>query len=836
MSAIMAFISHISLVSILIIFYCQCLHFGTALDTINSSHYIKDPETISSNSGLFTLGFLSLESSSNRYVGIWYMSRSRVIWVANRNQPLNDSSGSFTISNDGNLVVLNGQKEVIWSSYVSNNATNSSCQLSDSGNLVLKDSAGNTVWDSFQHPTDTLLPNMKITKNERTGEKVEITAWKSPSDPSTGNFSISLERLSVPEVFIWNEARPYWRSGPWNGSVFTGIPDMTSSYLNRFNLLTDQDGTSYVTYSFANESFLAVYVLNWDGKLQQQYWVYEEKEWQVRWKAQESECDAYAVCGPFGVCSSESSSICSCFHGFEPRNREEWNRQNWTGGCVRRTALQCENAQNQNGSASGKQDGFRRLPMVKVPDFAVWYWANSEDKCKSDCLANCSCLAYSYDAVIGCMTWSGNLIDTQQFASGSIDLHIRLSSSELDEDQRDATAIIIISVIAGLVIIVTSSYFLWRHLVRKRKREEFLLFTRSEASTENTSSGIAGVGEPSQVELQDVLLFDTETLAIATNNFHLSNKLGAGGFGPVYKGKLRDGQEIAVKRLSSASGQGIEEFMNEVALISKLQHRNLVRLLGCCKGDEKMLIYEFMPNRSLDSFVFDPADHKFLSWSKRLNIIEGIARGLLYLHRDSRLKIIHRDLKASNILLDEELNPKISDFGMARIFGERGDQANTKRVVGTYGYMAPEYAMEGLFSEKSDVFSFGVLLLEIVSGRRNSNFKNNEQSLSLLGFAWKLWNEQNIVSLIDKGMRDPDHEKDILRCIHIGLVCVQENARLRPTMATVISMLNSEIINLPLPRQPAFILRESILSSLSSEECHGSFSNNSVSITQVQGR
>lgn len=216
-------------------------------------------------------------------------------------------------------------------------------------------------------------------------------------------------------------------------------------------------------------------------------------------------------------------------------------------------------------------------------------------------------------------------------------------------------------------------------------------------SAENYNSDNV-IGETPQVKLQELLIFDFVTLATATNNFHLSNKLGHGGFGTVYKGKLQDGQEIAVKRLSRASRQGLEEFMNEVVVIFKLQHHNLVRLLGCCiEGDEKMLMYEYMPNKSLDAFIFDPSKNKLLDWRTRYSIIEGVARGLLYLHRDSRLRIIHRDLKASNVLLDEELNPKISDFGMARIFGGGEDHANTIRIVGTYGYMSPEYAMQGLF-------------------------------------------------------------------------------------------------------------------------------------------
>ncbi|KAI7737794.1 hypothetical protein M8C21_011969 [Ambrosia artemisiifolia] len=196
-------------------------------------------------------------------------------------------------------------------------------------------------------------------------------------------------------------------------------------------------------------------------------------------------------------------------------------------------------------------------------------------------------------------------------------------------------------------------------------------------------------------------LFGLSTLLIATNDFSVDNKLGEGGFGPVYKGLLEDEQEIAVKRLAKTSSQGLGEFKNEVILISKLQHRNLVKLLGCCiEGTEKMLIYEYMSNKGLDSFIFDNTQSELLDWPARYHIIIGIARGLLYLHQDSRLRIIHRDLKVSNILLDKDMNPKISDFGMARIFEGNQIEANTNRVVGTYGYMAPEYAGDGDLSTK----------------------------------------------------------------------------------------------------------------------------------------
>ncbi|KAL2336788.1 hypothetical protein Fmac_011234 [Flemingia macrophylla] len=687
--------------------------------------------------------------------------------------------------------------EVIWSSNVSNIGSNSSTsKLLDSGNLVLVESTtGSNIWESFQHPSNTMLPNMKITTNKVTGEKVKQTSWKSPFDPSTGSFSLSVEHLSIPEVFIWNETRPFWRSGPWNHKGFTGLPYMKSFYLTGVQIADDGQGNVEFFFTKIEEVGLLIYILNSTGNCEERWWNEQKKEWAVTWNSHQFACDIYGICRPFAICNSQSSPICSCLNGFEPRNREEWNGQNWTSGCVRRTSLQCERVSNQNTSLDNKADGFLKLPMVKVPDFADGSSLSLQpDTCRSRCFENCSCVAYSYDAEIGCMSWTGNLIDIQQFSNGGLDLYIRVAYTELDKERNRTVIISIITATTGITLIVICAYIIWRRISNHHGYLSSLWVqicsnewdpqrihpggAPAEYSSDNVFENL------SQIKLQELLILNFGKLVTSTNNFHPSNKLGQGGFGPVYKGKLQDGQEIAVKRLSRTSGQGLEEFMNEVVVISKLQHRNLVRLLGCCiEGEEKMLIYEYMPNKSLDAYIFDLSKIKILDWRKRFSIIEGVARGMLYLHRDSRLKIIHRDLKASNILLDEELNPKISYFGMARIFGGNENQANTRRVVGTYGYMSPEYAMQGMFSEKSDVFSFGVLLLEIVSGRRNSSFYDEENSLTLLGFAWIQWTENNI--------------------------------SYRPSMAAVLSMLNSEIVDLPPPTKPAFILRQNMLSSMS---------------------
>ncbi|CAH8354893.1 unnamed protein product [Eruca vesicaria subsp. sativa] len=307
------------------------------------------------------------------------------------------------------------------------------------------------------------------------------------------------------------------------------------------------------------------------------------------------------------------------------------------------------------------------------------------------------------------------------------------------------------------------------------------------------------------------LQFSFKIIEAATDKFSDSNMIGRGGFGEVYRGMLSDGTEVAVKRLSKTSGQGAQEFKNEAVLVTKLQHKNLVRTLGfCLEGEEKILVYEFVPNKSLDYFLFDTKRQGELDWTRRYKIIGGTARGLLYLHHDSRLTIIHRDLKASNILLDAYMNPKIADFGMARIFGVDQSQANTNRIVGTYGYMSPEYAMHGHFSMKSDVFSFGVLVLEIISGKKSSSLYHIDEAASnLVTHAWRLWKNGSPLELVDPTIVESYQSNEAIRCIHIALLCVQEDPTDRPTLPAIILMLTSSTATLHVPRAPGTCLSSS---------------------------
>ncbi|CAM0149496.1 unnamed protein product [Urochloa decumbens] len=353
-------------------------------------------------------------------------------------------------------------------------------------------------------------------------------------------------------------------------------------------------------------------------------------------------------------------------------------------------------------------------------------------------------------------------------------------------------AIILPTAFVTVVAAITTLY-VW-NLRKNRRSRRTKLAHRTHTAVDDFES------------IQSTLLA-LSSLQVATNNFDESNKLGEGGFGAVYKGDLY-GQEVAVKRLSKGSGQGLEELKNELVLVAKLHHKNLVRLEGfCLEEGERLLVYEYMTNKSLDTILFDPEEKRRLDWRKRFNIIEGIARGLQYLHEDSQKKIVHRDMKASNVLLDADMNPKIGDFGLAKLFGQDQTRDVTSRIVGTFGYMSPEYVMRGQYSTKSDVFSFGILVIEIVTGRSNTGHFLDEKNEDIISIVWRHWNEGTIAEMIDDCLGRNYSETEVLKCIHIGLLCLQQNSMDRPTMSDVMVMLNGDLTSsLPPAARPTFFL------------------------------
>ncbi|KAK6932433.1 Bulb-type lectin domain [Dillenia turbinata] len=701
-------------------------------------------------------------------------------------------------------------------------------QLWDSGNLVLvQQPSQNIVWQSFDYPTDTLLSGMKLGLDRRTGLNRVLTSWKSADDPGTGEYSLSLNLNGSLEFCLYKDSTRLWRSGPWDGQRWTGIPAMSSHFIFKGSFVKNEDEV-YGMWQLINSSIFIKLMVDLTGHIQWSTWRDKDQQWFQFWSAPEESCDDYMQCGSYGLCNPDNAPNfeCTCLPGFEPKSTRDWYLRDGSGGCVRKRA--------GNGTC-GNGVGFLRVPRVKVPDTSM---AREESNltlkaCEKTCLKNCSCVAYSsVNGEKGCIRWYGELLDTRQYSNGSNhDLYVRVDAIELEESRGKSKSFLHNKgMLAGLIVAIATFFILSVFLVFW-----FVIKKKKGCSQEKGND----IGEMKEIDErrrhQDFMFFDMRTISTATKNFSLDNKLGQGGFGFVYKGQLVNGQEIAVKRLSKDSGQGIEQFKNEVTLIAKLQHKNLVKLLGCCiEGEEKMLIYEYLPNKSLDTFLFDEMKGSALEWKKRFNITTGIARGLLYLHQDSRLKIIHRDLKASNILLDAGMNPKISDFGMAKIFGGNQNEANTNRVVGTYGYMSPEYAMKGSFSEKSDVFSFGVLLLEIISGQKNNAYHHETPSLNLIEHVWYLWGEGRALDIVDPSLHESISVHEVLRCIQIGLLCVEEYAANRPTMSEVVFMLGNETSR-PSPKQPAFIFNrahewDNTSAFKAGEHC----SMNEVTITSIE--
>ncbi|CAM0902477.1 unnamed protein product [Alopecurus aequalis] len=797
--------------------------FSKSDEQLRPARPLTHSDTLISESGVFALGFFSPTSSNTSlYLGIWYHSLPgprTVVWVANRDNPTTvPSSPMLAITNSSDLVLSDSQGRTPWAVKNTIVSAGVTAVLLDNGNFVLQFPNGKATWQSFDHPTDTVLANMKFLVSYKGEVAMRLVAWKGPNDPSSGDFSCSADP-SFPDLqfVIWNKSETYCRVSVWSGKSVSGGTYLANTSSVLYETAVNSGDELYVTYTISDNSTLMRMTLDYTGKLQFLSWNSHRSSWALFAEHPSAPCELYASCGPFSYCDiTQITPACQCLDGFEPVDGI-----NFSKGCQRKQALKC-----------GKQSHFVAMSGMKVPDKFLHIRTRSFDECVAECTRNCSCTAYAYSDMSSagavadpsrCLVWSEELIDVGKTTSGEI-MYLRLADSSVNK--KSSSVQIVLPTVAFLLLltcIALVGVYKYRGKRRKKENQKKLMLgyfsTSKELVSENT--------EFPSVSFQDILS--------ATDFFADSKLVGRGGFGKVYKGTFKGGNEVAVKRLSQNSGQGIVEFKNEVVLIAKLQHKNLVRLLGCCiHEDEKLLIYEYLPNKSLDAYLFDGVRKHLLDWLTRFKIIKGIARGLLYLHQDSRLTIIHRDLKASNILLDAEMTPKISDFGMARIFGANQNQANTNRVVGTYGYMSPEYAMRGAFSVKSDTYSFGVLLLEIVSGLKISSPQLITNFSSLITYAWRLWEDGKATELLDSSIVGSCPLDEVLRCIQVGLLCVQDHPNDRPIMASVMFMIENQSALLPTPKQPIYFAPSNYEGGEGRESTENSM--NAMSITTLEGR
>ncbi|KAK8675395.1 hypothetical protein V6N13_033462 [Hibiscus sabdariffa] len=698
-------------------------HCSFSADTITRDQSIKDnnDDVIVSSGKIFALGFFSPGSSTNRYVGIWYhqIPEKTIVWVANRDKPIKDKSGILSIDGGGNLALFQrNQTFPVWSTNMSITDTGDSiATILDSGNLVLlqNDARRTVLWQSFDHPTNTWLSLQSLGLNIRTGLSLVFTSWKSPDDPGVGDYSFEMNPAGFPQIFLYKGSTPLWRSGTWTGHSWSGIPEMTKNILFNDSFVYTDDEVTFLS-NVRNASFISRTVTNETGILQRLTWNNEEQSWIVFSSTPKESCDFYGYCGPNGYCNPDLSGRfeCTCFPGFEPKSPEAWTIRDGTGGCVRKRGI----------SLCGNGEGFAKFKHVKVPDTSAAHvdMTMGLKQCKEKCLRNCTCMAYAsaYSEIgrgTGCLTWHGDLLDVRAYTNTGQDLYIRVDKNELARytkksllQKKGVIAFVIVSSAVVFLILVSVFYC----LVRQR---------RSAARTRNskhmfsitTFEGSLGEKEIDESRRNgDLPFFHFSTIAVATNNFSSDNKLGQGGFGPVYKGVL------------------------------------------------------------------------------------------------------------------------LNDFGLARIFGGDETEGDTKRIVGTYGYMSPEYAMHGHFSMKSDVYSFGVLLLEIITGKKNNCYFPDSPSLNLVGHVWELWKEGKAMEVVDSELGDSYSADEILKGIQIGLLCVQEHATHRPTMSTVVSMLSSKR-TLPSPKQPAFIEKKGH-KRYETSSSEGTNSVNGASVTTIQAR
>ncbi|CBI23406.3 unnamed protein product, partial [Vitis vinifera] len=665
---------------------------------------------------------------------------------------------------------------------------------------------------------------MKLGLNRRTGFNRFLTSWKSPTDPGTGENSFGINASGSPQLCLYQGSERLWRTGHWNGLRWSGVPRMMHNMIINTSFLNNQDEISYM-FVMANASVLSRMTVELDGYLQRYTWQETEGKWFSFYTVPRDQCDRYGRCGLNGNCDNSRAEFeCTCLAGFEPKSPRDWSLKDGSAGCLRK----------EGAKVCGNGEGFVKVEGVKPPDTSVARvnMNMSLEACREGCLKECSCSGYAAANVSGsgsgCLSWHGDLVDTRVFPEGGQDLYVRVDAITLGMlafncflAKKGMMAVLVVGATVIMVLLISTYWFLRKKMKGNQKKNSYGSF---KPSIQYSPGAKEHDESTTNSELQ---FFDLNTIAAATNNFSSENELGRGGFGSVYKGQLYNGQEIAVKKLSKDSGQGKEEFKNEVTLIAKLQHVNLVRLLVY---PNIVLLIDIL-------YIFGPDETKrsLLDWRKRFEIIVGIARGILYLHEDSRLRIIHRDLKASNVLLDAEMLPKISDFGLARIFGGNQMEGNTNRVVGTYGYMSPEYAMEGLFSTKSDVYSFGVLLLEIITGRKNSTHYRDNPSMNLVGNVWNLWEEDKALDIIDSSLEKSYPTDEVLRCIQIGLLCVQESAIDQPTMLTIIFMLGNNSA-LPFPKRPTFISKTTHKGEDLSSSGERLLSVNNVTLTSLQPR
>lgn len=667
----------------------------------------------------------------------------------------------------------------------------SDLRMLEQGDLVLLSSDGRIVWRSFDFPTDTWLPGMNLTAEQR------LTSWKSSIDPAPGRYSLRLNPPDYGEIalFYSNDSLgdvmslyTYWTTGDWNGNAFAGVPQMTIPYIYRFEFV--DPFTPMATFGYTEVPLerglkppLTRFVLDHTGQLKQFTWSQQIDGWNMFWSQPENVCTVYGLCGNLGFCKGEPLSPCECLSGFRPMDRLSWAKEDFSEGCS-----------IEGDETCGGNDVFEEVGAVSYDRTTVVSFGGSRSECESACLRNCSCIGLYHNADNNlCKNLFGSLLNLRNLTSDTTirdKLYLRVQTSVVagkkNNNKKTNFLIGMICVVFAILSIgAINLYVMRRRKVRRRKVDEDGVF-----------------------QVTNLRVFSYKELHSATKGF--SVKLGHGGFGAVFQGLLSDSSAVAVKRLERPGG-GEKEFRAEVCTIGNIQHVNLVRLRGfCSENSHRLLVYDFMPNGSLSTYLRQGSHN--LSWDVRFRVALGTARGIAYLHEECRSCIIHCDIKPENILLDEDYSAKVSDFGLAKLIG-RDFSRVLATMRGTWGYVAPEWISGVAITSKADVYSYGMTLLELIGGRRNvvgppPSGGGAEGTVAESWFfppwAARQIIDGNIAAVVDERLGS---EYDVAEAARIGLVavwCIQDDESTRPTMGMVVKMLEG-VVEVTIPPPPKLL-------------------------------
>ncbi|TMW84897.1 hypothetical protein EJD97_024167, partial [Solanum chilense] len=731
------------------------------------------PILLSGNNGnkYHFCGFYCNDQSDECHLGIFFafpdttsterkLMDPQLVWSANRDRPVK-ANATLKLGQDGNLVLADSDGTLVWSTNTTGKSV-SGLNMTEMGNLVLFDKANRTVWQSFDHPTDTLIPGQSLVSGRKLVASVSVTNW-----------SQSLLSLTI----INGSWATYIESDP--PQFYYGSNDLKSSVYFSF------DGQTLTVQQYPPTSPAQYMKLEPDGHLR----VYEWEESAFDWKIisdllmniNTGNCGYPMACGRYGICTSNGQ--CSCppeqnfFRSLDERKKDV--------GCLLLTTIYCNSSQYQSFVELKNTTNLAFEFNHELISSPLWFERKKLEDCKGACLRNCSCKAvvFRYDsdgATNGsCLLLNEvfSLVDNEDGMDKRVFLKVQNSSNTQNQSQtisggkKSRTYVVIIgsslAAFFGMIISITACFVIFK----KRTQD-------------STKAGDFMDLEPNFTGM--LTRFSYNELRIITEDF--SRKLGEGGFGSVYEGTLSNGTKIAVKRLDGL-GHVMDSFLTEVNIVGGIHHVNLVKLIGfCAEKTQRLLIYEHMVNGSLDRWIYHKDEENGLRWHTRQRIITDIAKGLAYLHDECSQKIIHLDIKPQNILLDKNFNAKISDFGLSKLI-DKDESKVVTRMRGTPGYLAPEW-LRSVITEKVDVYAFGIVLLELLCGRKNLDRSQADEDVHLLSVFERKSEQQQLMDMVDKNNEDMQiHKEAVTEMMSIAAWCLQGDFTKRPSMSLVVKAL-----------------------------------------------